>query len=140
MHSEHVQGWGAGSGGMPDVKSGTPSRAEVYGHLRWFPVQESGWAWLGPLWPNRGAGFRPQHVTFQSLPNPSPRAYKRGSMEQLESRLSASLRLALLLNTIGVRLPEHASSSRGGSGATSILCDSLPCCRRPGIILLIIIR
>ena len=48
----------------PHAKSGAPSRAEAGGHLSRFPVPELGGAWLGPLWPNREAGFGPQHVAL----------------------------------------------------------------------------
>ena len=68
LHSVHVQGRGAGLGSMPHVKSGAPSRAEAGRHLSQFPVMEPGRAWLGPLWPNRGAGFGLQ----QSLSGPHP--------------------------------------------------------------------
>ena len=62
----------------PHVKLGAPSRAEAGGHLSQFPVPEPGGAWLGPLWPNRGAVFGPQHIAFRSSPHPSPGVYKRG--------------------------------------------------------------
>ena len=95
LHSEHVQGWGAGSGSMPYFKSGAPGRVEAVRQLSQFPVLQPGRAWLGLLRPNRGAGFRPQRITFRSSPHPSPEAYKRGSVELLESRLSASLSVSL---------------------------------------------
>ena len=143
LHSERDQSQGAGSGSMPYVKSRAPSHAEPGRQLRWFPVPKPGRAWLGPLWPNRGAGFGPQRIAFRSSPHPSPGAYKRSSMEPLESSLArrssclcfAPCR-ALLPNMIGVRLPERASSSsssssRSGSGVTAVFRDFLPCCRRP---------
>ena len=90
LHSEHVQGQGAGSRSMPYVESGDPTHAETDGQLRLFLAPEPGRAWLGPLWPNRGAGFWPQHVASRSSPHPSPGASKRGSTEPLGS-LSVSL-------------------------------------------------
>jgi len=105
--------------------------AEAGRQLSRFLVPEPGRAWLGPLWPNRGADFGPQRVAFWSSPHPSHRAYKRGSMEPLVSSLLGSLSHSSS-DTIGVLLPERASSSlRAGSGATAVLRDSLPCCRRP---------
>ena len=50
---------------------------------RQFPALEPGKAWLGPLWPNNGAGFGLQQVAFGSSPHPSPGAYKRRSAEPL---------------------------------------------------------
>jgi len=87
LHSEHVQGRGAGSENMPYVESGVPTRAKVGGHLRRFPVLELGRAWIGPLWSNR-AGLGPQRFAFCSSPHPSPGAYKRGSAEPLDSLCS----------------------------------------------------
>ena len=65
-------------GACPHFKSGALSRAEAGRHLSRFPVPEQGGAGLGPLWPNRGAGFWPQHVAFRSSAHPSSGAYKRG--------------------------------------------------------------
>ena len=76
LHPVHVQGRGAGSGSMPHVKSGALRRAKADQHLSRFPVPEPGRAGLGPLWPNRGAGFGSQCIVFRSSPHPSP--YKRG--------------------------------------------------------------
>ena len=98
LHSEYVQGWGAGLGSMPHVKSGAPSRAEAGRQLSRFLVLEPGRAWLGPLWPNRGEAFGPQHVAFQLSPHPSPGAYKRSIAKPLRvSSLSISLRFVLRL-------------------------------------------
>ena len=72
LHLVHVQGRGAGSGIMSHVKSGTLSRAKAERHLSRFPVPEPGRAWLGPLWPNGGAGFGQQCVTFRSSPTLRP--------------------------------------------------------------------
>ena len=98
LHSGHVQSQGAGLGSMPHGKYAprAPSRAEAGKYLSQFPVLKPGRAWLVPLWPNRGAGFGIQHITFGSSPHPSPGAYKRGSVEPLEP---------LLQNIICVRLP-----------------------------------
>ena len=80
----------------PNVKSGALSRAEARSHLSRFLVPEPGGAWLGPLWPNRGAGFGPQRVAFRSSPQPSPGAYKRSSMEPLDSLCRLISRLSSL--------------------------------------------
>ena len=97
---EHIQGWCAGSGSMSDVESGALNCAKGGGQLRSFLVPEPGRAWIGTLWPNRGAGFGPQRIAFWSSPHPSPRAYKRGSVEPLDSLrslLGSSLALHLHL-------------------------------------------
>ena len=70
------------------VKRGGPNHARAGGRLSWFPVQESGGAWLGLLWPNRGKVFGPQHIAIQSLLHPLPGNYKReqhGAAERASS-------------------------------------------------------
>jgi len=69
------------------VKSGAPIHAEAGVHRSCFQVQEPGGAWLGPLWPNGGAGFGPVHVGFPYSPHPSPRDYKRGVARSRQERV-----------------------------------------------------
>ena len=59
------------------VQPGAPNHTEASGHLSRFPIPEPGEAWIELLWPNRGAGFGPQHIAFRSEPRASPGAYKR---------------------------------------------------------------
>ena len=121
LHSEHVQGRGAGSASIPYVESGASTRAEADGQLRQFPTPEPGRAWLWPLWPNGEAGFGSQRVTFGSLPDPSPGAYERRARIRSLSSLHCLLFIARFSSplfrwlftrcpALGVQLPGCASS------------------------------